>query len=325
MDGDDEMVCPTEGYRVCCRSSLPVGMPSSLWIALLSAALVGCATTTNVEPQRPGTAPPPGQDVKLVAYNVAFGAVVGGVGALLNGDGRPVPRAARGAAWGALGGTIAYTGKWTAGAVSAREQLAYGLPARLVHDIGASVVENAAHGRPPLDRFSTHLGVVRVDVRPATGSVQARLLPFNALVVAVIAADPDVNLDLGRSLALGTPFFTGDSRDDAPILDSPSNGRAILSSVFVARSDLEFHDTAAHELIHAMQHHEFTRYEATLRAPLGSSKGLGSWVYLDSPALQYLTYYAVEGGAIDAPCKYDNWIEREAEAFASRRAVGVCP
>ncbi|MEM0961081.1 MAG: hypothetical protein AAGK21_00915 [Bacteroidota bacterium] len=144
----------------------------------------------------------------------------------------------------------------------------------------------------------------------------------------LILAQRDSELALGRSLLFGAPLFSGDGRESVPF-GGASNGRAILGSVFVRRDDDEFYDTAAHELVHVMQHHELTRAETSLRAPLDPSpaveSGLERWVYLDSPLLMGLAYYAVEGGDIDAPCKYDNWLEREAEAFASRRPVGVCP
>ena len=100
-----------------------------------------------------------------------------------------------------------------------------------------------------------------------------------------------------------------------------------MRSSFVDRDARGYYGTAAHELVHVLQFSEITRYEAALRAPLEGrwSQDLGRWVYLDSIALTALAYYGVEGGDIDAPCKYDNWFEREAEAFGDRRAVGVCP
>ncbi|MEM9663985.1 MAG: hypothetical protein AAF970_03570 [Bacteroidota bacterium] len=307
--------------------------PSVLCTVLAAILLTGCVTTSNDVPLRAGRVPATDQDLKLVTYNVAFGAVAGGLGALLNGqDGPPLRRFARGAGWGAAGGGVSYLGKWQAGAISENERLIYGLPARLLHDTGISIIENAALDRPPLDRLATHLGVVRLDVRPRSGHVQVRLLPVTTLLFAVLLADPDVDFALGRSLVYGAPLFSGNGPETAPITGGSGNGRAFPGVVFVNRQDEEFHDTAAHELVHAFQFREMARVEATLWRPLDASlrqgpgyRRLARWIYLDSPVLALLSYFVVEGGKLEAPCKYDNWLELEAEAFGSRRPVGVCP
>lgn len=302
----------------------------------LAVLLAGCATTSNPPELWPGTEVPPGQDAKLVAYNVALGAVAGGLGALVNGDrDRALRRFARGAGWGAAGGTVSYLGKWQAGEIAANESLARALPARLVHDAGVSVIENASHDRHPLDRFATHLGVVRLDVRPRSGAVRARLLPFNALAVGYLLASGDQDLDFGRSLVYGGPVFTADEVRVPTVGDEDRqfNGYAFFGSVVLQRQpDGVAYDVAAHELVHVMQFNEMTRIEAAFRAPLDarlrrseSYRSVARWVYLDSPALNVLAYFAVEGGTRESRCYYDNWLEREAEAFGERRPVGVCP
>ena len=304
---------------------------------LLAAPLAGCATTTNPVPLPDGTEAPPAQDAKLVAYNVALGAVAGGLGALLNGeDEGALRRTARGAGWGAVGGAVGYAGKWQAGEVAEHGTLAYALPARLLHDVGASITENAAHGRPPLDRFASHLGPIRVEVRPRTGAVRARVMPLAAAAFGVILADGRNRLDVRRSLAYGSPVFMTDT------VRPPFGGEAgrfsgyfVQGSVLIQRraDPVGFrYDTAAHELVHLLQLSEWVRIEAALRAPAdrllrrsAAYRGLARWVYLDSPALFAFGYEGLEGGARPFPCYYNNGFEREAEAFAERRPVGTCP
>ncbi|MEM1096964.1 MAG: hypothetical protein AAGJ10_20390 [Bacteroidota bacterium] len=301
-------------------------------VVVCSVLAAGCATTTNPSAFRQGAEAPPGQDAKLTAYNVAFGAVVGGLGAVLNGkDGLPLRRFARGAGWGAVGGSVAYTGKWLTGEIGATETLAYGLPARLVHDAGLSVIENAAHNRPPFARLASHLGFVRVDVYPTSGTVQARLLPLSTLAFGLMLLNTDHEWAVARSLVYGTPVFLGTGRKRIPIVGNSFRGYAFLSTVYLDRRSDHFYPLAGHELIHVMQHHEFVRAEAIFRAPLDrrlrrseAYRTLSRWVYLDSPALQWLAYFPLEGGAISAPCKFDNWLEREAEAFGYRRPVETC-
>lgn len=298
--------------------------------------LTGCATTTNTAAPIPGRVVPPNQDRKLAVYNVAFGAVVGGVGALLHGGEEPVlRRVAKGLGWGALGGTVAYAGKWTVGEIGARERLVYGLPARFLHDTGLSMVENVAQGRRPLERVASHLAFVRVDVTPRRGQVQARLLPMSALAFGIMLARSTHRFDLGRSLAYGTPLFLGEGAQSIPRYSQVFAGYAFLSTVYMDRDFEAFHELAAHELIHTLQHHEFVRAGALFRAPLDSLlqgsrlyQTLGRWVYLDAPLLQWGAYEIIVGGARTGAnflCYFDNWLEREAEAFGTRKAVGVCP
>ena len=305
---------------------------ASVALLALSLTLAGCTTTSGTVDDWPGRVTPPRQDLKLAAYNVGFGAVVGGGGALINGrDGRPLRRFARGAGFGALGGGVVYGGKWMAGQVSASETLAWGTPALLVHETGASIIENAALNRPPLDRLTMLAGFVRVDVRPATGAVQVRLMPVNALGFALMLREN--RFAPGRTLLYGTPVFLGDGKGGAPlgIGEGPFTGFAFLNTVYLNREDEEFHDTAAHELVHVMQHREYLRM-AALYAPLDAPlqrwslyRTLFRWIYLDNFAMYEVIYYGIEGGPAGYLCYFDNWFEREAEAFGSRRAVGVCP
>ncbi|MEM9667206.1 MAG: hypothetical protein AAF970_19940 [Bacteroidota bacterium] len=289
----------------------------------------GCATTSTPSPPRMGAEVPPGQDVKLAVYNIAFGALVGGAGALINGsDAPPLRRFARGAGWGAAGGSAAYAGKWLAGGIGASESLAWGWPSVLLHAAGTSVVENAAYDRPPLDRLSVDVAFLRLDVIPSSGAVRARVMPVSAISLALMAAEHD--LDLGRSLALGFPVFTGDGPAFAPLNLSgrATDGFAFPGSVYLAAGTS--YELVGHELIHILQLREFARM-AVLYAPLDRSlarsstyRALSRWIYLDNPAMMVVAYYGIEGGARAFPCYFNNWLEREAEAFGYRRPVETC-
>ena len=328
----------TPDRTVTSRSVLLVGLslvamahPARLSLAL-ALALAGCTTTNVPEFDRPGTAVPSGQDLRLAAYNVAYGAVVGGVGALVNGrEDPPLWRLARGAGRGALGGTALYAGKLTAGQVSASESFAWAWPAVLLHSAGTSVVENAAHDRPPLDRLTTRLGFIRLDVRPSSGDVQARLLPVSAAVFASVLVGDNGDLDLGRSLAFGTPVFVGEGSRTAPVFGGQADGYGGFGTVYLNRDNDDFYGLAAHELIHVLQHREGALTSALygpLDEPLrqsGAYRTLARWVYLDEPVLPLAVYYLVAGGPQSSECYFNNWFEREAEAFGRRVPVGVCP
>ena len=166
---------------------------------------------------------------------------------------------------------------------------------------------------------------------PASRDVQVRLLPFSAAAFLIVLADDNHDLDLGRSLVYGVPLFMGNGPARSPALESSSDGFALFNTVFLNRGTDDFHGVAAHEIVHVMQHQELTRYESVLRAPLdvplrrsATYRALSRWIYLDSPALNWIAYYPVSGGVFSAECYFNNWMEREAEAFASRSPIATC-
>ncbi len=294
-----------------------------LVVALL-ATLAGCATVV-----RPDGTPvlASKQDAELMAYNVGLGAAVGAIGAAVNGKrGTAWARAGRGALVGAAGGTGLYAGKWIAGQIYEQESLAYGWPAILVHETGASVIENAALDRPPLSRLALHAGIARIDVRPMTGEVNVRALPFNTLALGLMLMDS--RLDLARTVALGTPVFSGEEGSGGPFgLVDPPRSFALLNSVYLEDASKEVYYIAAHEMVHVLQHREYVRvgtFHARLDEPLRASglyRSVADWVYLDNPAAMIAGYVLVEGGAGDGRCYFENWYEREAEAFARRQDI----
>ncbi|MEM1054321.1 MAG: hypothetical protein AAGI52_02245 [Bacteroidota bacterium] len=296
-------------------------------ILLLALTLTGCGTVRQPDGRLEIASR---QDAELMAYNVGFGAVVGAVGAAINGDrGTVWERAGRGALVGAAGGTGLYAGKWMTGQIYADESLAWGWPALLVHETGASVVENAALDRPPLSRLSLHAGIVRLDVRPLTREVKARLLPLNTLAVGLMLADH--RLDLARTAALGTPIFSGEEGSGGPLgVVDPPRSFALLNSVYLQESpsDERWYYLVAHEMVHVLQHREYLRagtLHARLDDPLQDSglyRSLSEWIYLDNPAAMGVGYVLIEGIPDGYQgCYFDNWYEHEADAFARRERV----
>lgn len=275
----------------------------------------GCGST--VSPLRSGA------DARLAAANVGFGAVVGAVGAMVNGDrDSATERLTRGALRGAVGGAGLYAGKWLAHRIYVDSTYAWAYPAALVHETGASMIENAAHDRPPLDRLSYHLAFVRLDVRPDTRAVTARVMPFNVVATGLMLAQD--RLDVRRSLALGTLVFTGPGVSQTPLDILPESGAwAFLNTVYLSEVEpgAEDYEISAHELMHVFQHREWLRANA-LYAGLGrafqsgpesSYDELASVVYLDNPMGLAAAYFLGPAG-----CRDDQWLEHEIDLFLSR-------
>ena len=298
----------------------------TLLVGLAVASLGGCATAYAPTEDAPFAS---GQDVRLAAYNVGFGAVVGAVGAAVNGErGTVWERAGRGALTGGAGGAGLYAGKWIAGQVDESSALAWGLPATLVHETAASVVENAALDDAPLGRLSFHTAFVRLDVRTQTGAVRARVMPLNAVAFGMMLAEGH-RFSLGRSLVYGAPLFLGDERSADPLglLGRTARGFVFLNTAFLWEQSPNFHETAGHELVHIMQHREFLRTGVLLH-PLDdvlrqseTYRAVARYVYLDNVGPQAAVYFLIEGGADREGCYFDNWLEFEAEAFGERERV----
>lgn len=171
---------------------------------------------------------------------------------------------------GVLGGSIVFVGKELA---SARFDGA-GLAGREVAAVGASVIANAAEGRPSLERLGFPIGPVRLLVhtsgRPRVAA-RIELVPLAALVYAF--GQKQLHFDAGASLSAGTPVFR------APGLlfrrrwadDSPSTGLEVASTVWL--SDVPRYGqhyaraVFAHERIHVIQTDVLG---ATLTQPLES-------------------------------------------------------
>ncbi len=144
----------------------------------------------SVKAQLPPTVEGRRQDFSLMAYNVGFGALTAGVGAVIN---KP-----KGTKWhrqfikgvwqGAIGGSLQYAGKKINYQINTRKNAAYGWPAKLVHAAGSSITQSAALNRPFLHDWNIDFGPARFDfsigdksafrVRFLPGFLYAMVAPF---------------------------------------------------------------------------------------------------------------------------------------------------
>lgn len=185
-----------------------------------------------------------------------------GINALVGGVTAAVPQLRRGGrgnlldrfARGALGGSVGYAGKrltverWDGAGFLGRETSA----------VGASMVSNAARGRPLLSEVVLPLGPVRLHVRRTDAvAVNAKLDLAATAAIAYAATRPDTRLDLGKSLSAGAPvFFTENSR---PAFAPEGHHAFGVVRVETTESewDQQFERAAtlfAHERVHTLQH-----------------------------------------------------------------------
>jgi hypothetical protein len=199
-----------------------------------------------------------GTEVRLLAINVAIGAVTAAV--LQAARGGPVLPALRD---GAVGGTFAYVGK----RVAVERWAGAGLVGREIGAVGHSMIRNASEGRGAFDQVILPLGPVRFYVQPDSASrVRVRLDLLSAVYGSMLAVSGRP-LEARASLSSGTLVFTLD--DETPLARNQCRVGLTIGGI-VALTDLsglatdDRNPTWAHERVHIGQ---FDQLFTTLSDP----------------------------------------------------------
>jgi len=200
-------------------------------------------------------------DFSLFAYNVGFGGITAGIGAIINKPkDTPVHKAfLNGFYQGCFGGMLQYGGKKLAYQIVKRENYWYGWSAKLVHNAGASIVENAAMSRPFGRYWNIDLGPLRFDFVFNTEDDPFRVRVSPMIIYDIIAIGVQSNssqIDWGKSLKMGTlVFYTNESlygykrRQDVV-------GTAYSKSFIYTSQTNNIYKTNVHELVHLFQYRE---------------------------------------------------------------------
>jgi len=271
----------------------------------------------NSQPRRDDT------DFKLFAYNVGFGGLTAGIGAIIN---KPKETPAYEAFWkgfyqGCLGGTLQYGGKKMVYQIAKHENYWYGLPAKLVHCAGASIVENAAMNRHFGRYWNMDLGPLRFDFAFNTDDNPFRIR-FSPMIlydiVAIKAQSSNSYVDWGKSLKMGTlTFYTNEPLHGRRNQDVV--GTAYSKAFIYTHRTNNTYKTVAHELIHLFQYREHLVFNAWIN-PLTSKASpklkniFHNYIYFEPP---YITpFYHIQGYHTKERY-YRNFYEYEAEWFAT--------
>ena len=276
-----------------------------------------CAVA-NSQPQRRENT-----DFKLFAYNVSFGGLTAGIGAVINKPKEtPIHRAFfKGFYQGCFGGALQYGGKKIVHQIVKHENYWYGLPAKLVHGAGASIVENAALNRPFGRYWNMEWGPLRLDFSFNEET------PFRARFCAVIIYDivtiglkpNETSIDWDKSLKMGTLIFY----THEPLLGhrhgknvvGTAYTRSFIHTTFTGHTPT----TVAHELIHLFQYREHLVFNTwltplTSKAPPRLHNIFHNYIFIELP---YITPFYHFQGYHEREDYYRNFYEYEAEWFAT--------
>lgn len=267
------------------------------------------------------------QERSVLFYNLGFGGLTAGIGAVINKPVKTDWKAAfiRGFWQGAAGGLVNYGAKKTLYLVNRQQSTVYLLPAAVLHNVGYSLMENAALHEPFLQNWNFDYGPLRVDFSlHYKKPVRVRLLPES--LYAAFWAGKLGKLDAGPSLLSGTFAFRNDDffiQVNGEDQLGASLGRAFA---YVGNYTNNRYNTVAHEMVHGFQYREYQVFNAWLK-PAGEKIGskklkriFSNYVYPDLP--YFWGFYALEGHHA-SPHYFKNFYEFEAERFATNRFVPI--
>lgn len=267
------------------------------------------------------------QEKTVFVYNVGFGGLTSGIGAVIN---KP-----KGANWkkhfvkgfwqGSIGGLINYSSKKTLYLHNLNQNKAFFWPAKILNSAGTSIMQNASLNQPFLEYWNIDYGLVRFDFAIHNKKhFRVRLLP--AGIYATIAASRLGKFDLENTLITGQIIFS--SKDYIRLQNGftttgTSYGRALA---FTNNKQIypNVYRILGHEIIHQFQYNDYQIFTTWLE-PLGQkikSKTVKNiftkYIYPDIPFT--LISYNLAGHYAN-PHYFKNFYEFEAERFSTNSYV----
>lgn len=264
------------------------------------------------------------QELKVLTHNVVFGTLTSGIGAVINKKPNENWKKCfvRGCWQGSIGGFLNYSAKKTIHLIDANNNLAYGIPARLIHSAGNSIIQNAASNEPFLKTWNIEYGFLRFDFAVhSPKSFKARLLPGAA--GSTVMAFSHGRFDLGTTLLTGVVCFKSTEliNDVVGTHDGVNYGRAFV----YYRNSPKYLHIISHEIIHEYQVREFLVLNSYFKPGVAKwkdnfvKKVFTKYIYPDVP--YFGLFYALEETEQDHI--FRNYYEFEAERFATNRHVNV--
>jgi hypothetical protein len=264
------------------------------------------------------------QELKIFTHDVVFGAVTSGLGAIINKKPNEDWKKCfvRGCWQGSVGGFLNYSAKKTIHFIDSKNNAAYGLPARLIHSAGNSIIQNAAVNEPFLKNWNIEYGFLHFDFAiHSPKSFKARILP--GTLGSTIMAFPHGKLDLSTTLLTGVVCFksTGLINDVLGTHDGVNYGRAF---VYYSNSPRYLH-IIAHEIIHEYQVREYLVFNSYFKKTAAKwednflKKAFTKYIYPDVP--YFGLFYSLE--QTERGHIFRNYYEFEAERFATNQYVPV--
>jgi hypothetical protein len=261
------------------------------------------------------------QESKVLFYNVGFGGITAGIGAIINKKSEPWKKCFLRGFWqGSIGGLLNYSAKKSIYLVNKNSNVAYALPARVISSAGNSIIQNAAANQPFLQNWNFEYGFFRVDFSTGTKSkFGVRILPESIIASAILLSKgkPDIH----TTLLTGVMSFKSNNLiySARGAHDGVNYGRAFL----YLDSSTKYH-VIAHEIIHEFQYREYLVFNSFFKTSVSKinapalKKLFTQYIYPDVP--YFGLFYMLEG-INPSPMIFRNYFEFEAERFGTNKFV----
>lgn len=279
------------------------------------------------------------QEVGLAIYNCGLGGITSGVGAVINKkkNEKPLRVFWRGFKYGTIGGFFNYTGKKITHLISFSKDsfldvnnnaaLLWGWPAKIIHSVGSSIMENAAANKEKIfSHYNIQIGFINLSIDLKNHiSVTPQLMPLSFLEFTSSTIRLGSRLKFKESILLGTPYFI--TNDNTSYFES-ADAEAVTNCIIVkswAASTRFSGLILAHEYVHVLQQREYFVFNQYLRKAFYNIinqdkpivKLINKHMYPDIPYLYF--FYSI----MQQPREtyYKNIFELEAEHFATNSYI----
>lgn len=259
-------------------------------------------------------------DFEAGLFNIGFGGIVGGIGAIINKN--PEDKVGKvfikGFGQGALGGYLVFESKRLIRKFAETESYAYVWPSKLVNSVGVSIIENAAANRSIFEQLHLNIGFNRLEFYTKdTFKMSYRIMPF-ALGNTIFGFIKG-KLDVDMSLKLGNLVFSADE------INSPNNSESFnaegytISNMIVylnSNTILTKKEIISHEIIHIYQYESFSSFNPLLNKPINKWLDNSKW-YKTYHKIFYTDFnYLIFQGLYSINKVHDtNFFEKEARFY----------
>ncbi|QXP80865.1 hypothetical protein H0I32_16860 [Winogradskyella sp. HaHa_3_26] len=255
----------------------------------------------------------------MALYNIGFGAVFSGIGALINK--KPNEKwdkvLLKGMGQGALGGYLVYESKNLIVKIGQKQALEYSWYGKLVNSAGTSVIENASSNRNFWEQWHLNIGFNRLEFYTKNKfKVKYKIMPVSLFLTVAVASN--TKFEFSKTLKTGEFIFsTSDPKYDS--------GASTYGNVIAFTNDrINDYTLYSHEIIHIYQYYDYNFVNTYLNKPFDNWKTksntfnkINNIFYFDLQGAILRPLYLIEN--INRNCYYDNFFENEAGFYARKR------